>query len=344
MDGNIQFEMTLHFFIDKEHFPYEYQGDLSFTNSKLVELLGSANTWLLWTLRTYLELKQQYDCTLTDTMPANGITFFFRGSVNLTQKPNWDQFWVCMVADSVWHPYSQVNIFQNMAAANKYPGSFFIRHWDQLNIIKSKSQNTVPKNIFYFGEAVNLAPELRSADWRNFLTDNKFVFKNPHFSQWNDYSEADIVIGIRSFGPQDQHINKPASKLFNAWRANVLFIGGNDSAYSHECETEFDYIAVKNYDELKKVLVDLKTNSQLYAKYRSQAIVRGDRLSHEFFLDQWIKVINGKIIPIYKRSGTSTWLQHQAFLLNRYLIFKSESIALRLRKVLKRDTSYLLHG
>src|SRR5476651_1428380 len=100
--------MTLHFFIDKGHFPYQFQDDLSFTNKKLVELLGSSNTWLLWTLRTYLELKRHYNCTLTDTIPATGVTFFFRGSINLTQKPNPHQFWVCMVADSVWHPYSQV--------------------------------------------------------------------------------------------------------------------------------------------------------------------------------------------------------------------------------------------
>ncbi|MDB5132565.1 MAG: hypothetical protein JWR02_2314 [Mucilaginibacter sp.] len=325
--------MTLHFFIDKEHFPYQYKDDLSFKNKKLVELLGSSNTWMLWTLRTYLELKPHYACTLTDTIPASGITFFFRGSINLAQKPNLHQFWVCMVADSVWHPYSQINLFQNYLASTKYPQSYFVRHWPQLNIIKSLSSVSFPKNIFYFGEVANLAPELKSADWKNFIATNDFAFKTPHFSQWNDYSDADIIIGIRSFDPDDQYINKPASKLINSWLANAVFIGGKDLAYSYERETEFDYIDVKSYDDLKEVLIKLKTDTDLFSRYRLQAVNRGNDFSERFFLNQWVTLIDQKILPLCQHSGNNNKLKHYIFLLRRYLIFKLESTTLRLKKI-----------
>jgi hypothetical protein len=293
--------------------------------------MGGTNTWMLWTLRTYLELKDNFECALTDEIPQKGITFFFRGSINLAQKPNKDQFWICMVADASWHPYSHVNLFQNHSSLSKYPGSFFIRHWQQLSIVKSKSINSIPQNIYYFGDAVNLAPELRSEDWRSFTDANGFVFKIPPLSTWNDYSDIDVMIGIRGFD-NNQYLNKPSSKLINAWRANVVFIGGSDSAYAYERKTEFDYISVKTYEDLKDALLNLRNDPDLFNKCRQQSVKCAERFPEAFFREQWINLIENNIAPLYQRSIKKNLFSHYIFLLTRFLIYRSEALALRFKK------------
>ena len=323
--------MTLNFYIDPDHFPYAYQDDLSFNNKGLLEELGSANTWLLWTLRTYLELKDRFTCLLSDTIAAKGITIFFRGSVPLAQKPNREQFWVCMVADGTWHPYSHINIFQNIEGIKKYPQSWFIRHWQQLLIKKSTSRNTTPKTIYYFGDVANLAPELRSEDWNMFIKENNFEFEIPHFSQWNDYSKIDVVLGIRSFKSGETYPNKPSSKLINAWRAGVVFIGGEDSAYAHERETTYDFIVVKSYGELKSELVRLKSSPEEFQKYRTQAVACAGRFPDSFFVDQWVNLVNDMIIPLYAVSPKMGFVRYCLFISQRFFIYRSEALTLRLK-------------
>jgi len=322
---------VLNFFIDKNHFPYKYVNDLDFDNKELLAQLGSANTWLLWTLRTYMELNGLYTCNLTDTIPDSGIAIFFRGSIELAAKPNKKQFWVCIVADGVWHPYSQVNLFQNYQQHSKYPHSYFMRHWHQLNIIKSNSGNLRPKNICYFGDELNLAPELRTDDWKDFLKLNGFTFIIPDYSKWNDYADIDIVIGIRSFS-SDDFLNKPSSKLINAWRAETVFIGGNDSAFEYERQTEFDYIKVVSYSGLKEILLKLKQDESLYHTYKSRAAVCGERFPDKLFTEQWVKVIDEVISPGYMRYLTANYFTYKYFIISRFLIYRAEALGVRFKR------------
>jgi hypothetical protein len=324
--------MELNFYIDKNHFPYGYQNDLRVDNQELLGVLGGANTWIYWILRTYLELKNDFDCKFTDEIPASGITLFFRGSIGLTQKPNKNQFWVCIVADATWHPYSHINLFQNYASIAKYPQSYFIRHWYQLGIIKSQSTNALPKNIYYFGDKANLAPELLSDDWNKFVDENDFSFITPHFSEWNNYTDADIVIGIRSFKKGEQFLNKPSSKLINAWRANVVFIGGEDVAYADERQTEFDYIDVDSYENFKASLLKLKIDPTLYQKYRLQALKCSERFPDSFFSGQWHQVITETIIPLYQQSLKKNIFAYYTFRLTRFAIYKWNALTIRFKR------------
>jgi hypothetical protein len=324
--------LTLNFYIDPKHFPYQYQDDLSFSNRQLLTELGSANTWLLWTLRTYLELKDRFDCVLTDNIPERGITLFFRGSVQLTQKPVAGQFWICMVADSTWHPYSHVNLFQNRSAIKNYPQSWFIRHWQQLGITRSESANTVPRKIYYFGDVANLAPELKSDDWKVFLKENELDFFAPHFSKWSDYTGVDLVLGIRSFQPGERHNNKPSSKLINAWQAGVVFIAGQDSAYTDERETNLDFISVATYDELKLRLVELKKNPELFQAYRKQSAICAERFPDAFFTNQWVDLLNKKIFPLYESVRKTSILAYYFFIAKRFLIYRYEALSQRLKR------------
>jgi hypothetical protein len=324
-----QTEVTLHFYIDPDHFPYAHQHALDLDNKTLLNELGSMNTWLLWTLRTYLELKSHFHCILTDRMPKNGIIFFFRGSVNLTQKPERGQFWVCMVADSTWHPFSHVNIFQNQRAAARNPRSYFIRHWQQLNIKPSVSANICPKNIAYFGDVANLAPELRSEEWTRFTRNNGFRFLLPPIHAWNDYTDIDIVLGIRSFETSKTYDNKPASKLINAWRANTVFIGGGDSAYADESSSELDYICASSYASLKSWLIKLRDEPGLFTLYQQQTRVCTERFPDAFFKEQWLRLVTEELGPLSQKAISTGWLGHNFFLARGFLRYRLKALAAR---------------
>ena len=325
--------VQLNFYIDKTHFPYQLEGDHDFNNTALAEALGGCNTWLLWTLRTYLELRGTYECRLTDTMPESGIVFFFRGSVNLVEKPNKNQFWVCMTADTTWHPYSQVNLFQNTYWINKYPQAYFVRHWPQLNIIKSKPIVSELKNIAYFGDLNNLAAELKSEDWNDFINDNGYVFMIPPSKEWNNYSDIDLVIGIRSFDKNERFLSKPSSKLINAWRAGTVYISGNDSACLYEKQGEYDFIQVDSYEALKGMLLLLRQDEKLFGKYKSQAVTCGERFSNSFFASQWMELIDKQIVPRYKKAAPRNILTQGAFISRRFFIYKWAALMGRVSKL-----------
>lgn len=325
--------LLLNFYIDKPHFPYQFSGDCNFDDEDLLSGLGGCNTWLLWTLRTYLELRKIYQCRLTDNMPESGIVLFFRGSVGLTEKPNKDQFWVCMVADTTWHPYSQVNLFQNAYWINKYPQSYFIRHWPQLDIIKSRRNGVSPQNIAYFGDLNNLAAELKSEDWTNFIAANDYTFNIPPSTEWNDFTNVDLVIGIRSFDKNENFLSKPSSKLINSWRANAVFISGNDSACLYEKEDEFDFVEVADYDALKNVLSKIKDDKVMFGRYRSRAIVRGERFSDSFFVNQWTDLIDKKLIPAYSKSLQRNSIERAAFIARRFSMYKWAALTRRIRNL-----------
>ncbi|MDB5086966.1 MAG: hypothetical protein JWR09_960 [Mucilaginibacter sp.] len=323
--------MKLQFYIDPEHYPYAYQDNLSFNNGELLTELGSANTWLLWTLRTYLELKSHFTCVLVDKMPESGITLFSRGSVNLTQKPKRGQFWVCMVADGTWHPYSHVNLFQNKHQIKNNPQSYFIRHWYQIGIIRSVSENKTPVNIYYFGDTNNLAAELKSDDWNKFVDANSFKFLLPPVPEWNNYEKADIVLGIRSFEKNNRYDNKPSSKLINAWRAGVAFIGGQDSAFEDERQSKHDFVSVNSCEDLKKALLKLKDDPQHYHDLRFQAGICAERFPDAFFVNQWTDLLWRPIEHHYQKAQGISSLAHHLFIVGRWYLYKSRALALRLK-------------
>jgi len=65
--------MKLFFYLDELHWPD--CGEISFDNSEFAKLIGT-NTWLNWTVQTFLYLKESYDCELVREMPQKGIVFF----------------------------------------------------------------------------------------------------------------------------------------------------------------------------------------------------------------------------------------------------------------------------
>lgn len=313
--------MTLFFYLEPSNFPYRHLDNLSIENEQLVKEMAPS-TWWSWTLRTYLHFKDTFPCKLVDTMPEEGIIFFFRGSVGFFQKPKPKQFWVCFVADSSWHLYSHINIFQNPTEAAKWPSGVFAYHWPQLGLIPSKSPTEKLENLYFFGNTDNLAKELKSEDWSAFCRDLSLNFHVPDYDEWNDYSNVDISIGIRSFDVERPFNNKPASKMINAWMCGVPFIANKESAYTSECNNLFDAIFITNYQNFKDTIKRLKQEPNRLIAYKQRAQELKEKYTESFFFSHWESIIQNEVIARFNDWEKESYISKYTFHIKRLLYFR----------------------
>jgi hypothetical protein len=105
------------------------------------------------------------------------------------------------------------------------------------------------REYFLLGGLANLAPELRESSWtqRVEALGLRWVAVGDT-ADWNNYSEVDAVLAIRSFS-QHKFNHKPASKLYNAWKAEVPAILGCESAYQTERKSELNYLEAASVDD-----------------------------------------------------------------------------------------------
>jgi hypothetical protein len=128
----------------------------------------------------------------------------------------------------------------------------------------------------------------------------EFVHKNKH--NWNDFSDVDVVLGLRDFG-KGRYEGKPPTKLINAWLAGVPFIGGLDSSYVQVGAPGYNYIQVESPNELRAAIEKLKTYPDLY----ENLVRRGTEASQAYVpdkvADHWIDLIDFTLYDEF-RAGT----------------------------------------
>ncbi|MBM3856886.1 MAG: glycosyltransferase family 1 protein [Verrucomicrobia bacterium] len=230
-----------------------------------------------------------------------------------------ETFLVDVAADRPPHPGAQLHVVENKMQARLLPHAIFIPHWPQRGLIpRSPSRGLRFENVVFFGEPKNLAPELRSEEWRQRLAEELGVsFYLQGNMGWHDYSQVDAVIAIRSFSPS-RYLNKPATKLYNAWHAGVPFIGGSDSAYAADGRPGIDYLVATSREEVFSHLRELKENPAL----RSSLVQEGSRsaknFTQEVILQHWKKLIQETIPKNIATWQKKTFLGRHVFFMRQY--------------------------
>ena len=179
----------------------------------------------IWTVKTFGYLsKMGFPCRLTDQLPDEGIIVTHREFFTDGMIPNRRQLFVCVVADFQRHPFAQLHIVQNARdpllthASPAWPAAF-MPHWPETNLIpRDPARGDLFENVSYFGLPARLAPQLRSAQFAARLREQGFNFRIVSRDRWNDYSDTDAVLAVRSFAPVSWH-KFPPTKLYNCWLA-----------------------------------------------------------------------------------------------------------------------------
>jgi hypothetical protein len=281
-----------------------------------------------WTLQAYLRLTADgFPCQLIGSMPAEGIVLAHRDSLpdNL-QPPGPKLLIVCLKAERDPHPSAQLHVVQNpkerLRLSRLMWESYYIPHWPQPALIpRDPTRGDRFENLAYFGHKRNLAPELESSVWYEQLNALDLEWHIVGNERVNDYSDIDVVLAVRTFDRQD-HIEKPATKLFNAWHAGVPAIVGGDSAFQAERKSELDYIQVNSLAETIAALKRLRNDRELRQAMIENGRVRARETQVANLVNQWRDFITDVAVPAYDRwCAASRWTQ-QAILMRAYLSLK----------------------
>jgi hypothetical protein len=289
-----------------------------------------------WTVQTYLRLSASgFPCELVDELPEEGIILAHWDSLPADWRPGAKQLMVCIQADRARHPYAQVHVVQNpaglltklMLLGDKHllPGQVhYMPHWPQPGLIPRNSERGDRfENIAFFGLEENLAAELRQPIWLEQLEELGLRWcVVSDFKRWNDYSEVDAVVAVRSFDRQGYHW-KPATKLYNAWHAGVPAILGRESAFQAERKSELDYLEVKSVDQAVLALKRLRDEPELRQAMLQNSQIRAQETSFEQLTARWASFLTEVAMPAYENWCKAPIWVRQSFLVRRALAIQT---------------------
>jgi hypothetical protein len=286
-------------------------------------------TWYHWTLQTYLYLKADgFPCQLVDDIPNEGIVLSHRYLLSDKLQPGRQLLIVCLQGDAMRHPYAQLHVVQNPQQENSRRGlltlweSHFIPHWSQPGLIpRNPARGDKFENVVFFGTRSNLAPELQDIAWDEKVKTLGLNWQvRRTFEQWADYSDVDVVLAVRRFDPNSKYNWKPATKLYNAWLANVPIIVGRESAFQAERKSPLDYLEVNSLNETVDALQRLRDDQFLRQAMVENGRVRAQEIQPDKIVAQWRSLIEDKAMPAYERwCATPHWLQQTFLKGRRYL-------------------------
>ncbi len=316
----------IYFYIPKVDFPDWEIPDDADRGWKIFESKPN-NAVYNWSLQTYIRLKSiGFSCQLVDILPEVGIIFAHRYSLPFDLRPKPNQLIVCMKADHDFHSYAQLHLVQNQQEANADGGNHFMPHWRQPGLIPRASvREDKFENIGYYGIEKNLTPEFKDPKWSEQLEALGLRWHIFGEDIWNDYSQMDAIIAVRSFQFQESYKYKPASKLYNAWHARVPAILGCDSAFRNERRSELDYLEVASVEDTIEALKKLRHNKALREAMVKNGIERAEVFTSETLVIQWRNFITDVAIPAYHR-WCNSGLQQKLYLAKQYLKVKENNL------------------
>lgn len=286
--------MEVSFFMPEKYLPEPARREAWKSGAPIrLEQSGKAACVQCWIYQTWVHLTNAgFPARLVHQMPEEGIVVALTGNLSPHFLPLASRFLLGVVADGLPHPAADVQILQNAAHAKRLPGSAYMPLWTQPNILpRDPSRGDRFEEIRFFGDEPNLCEDLKDSGFRADLQrDLGIQLVTTPSSAWHDYRTTDCAVAIRSFDGR-RHDHKPASKLANAWLANVPFLGGSDSAYSAEGRDGINYFACRSRTEFVEHLKRLKSTPALRRELVNAGTREAKRHTPEAHSNQWISLL-----------------------------------------------------
>jgi len=224
-----------------------------------------------WILQTYLIMRARLESVrLSSLCSPDAINLVHAVDLPKVQTSP-DIFVVALRADYRRCSWAHLHVVQNQVQLEK-TDSVFIPHWPQPGLIPRRQDRGTVANVAFAGRGYYLAGQMRQ--WREDMSARGLSFYYLDKNRWNDFSEVDILLAIRSFDGQS-YDNKPPSKLINAWLAGVPLIAGNDSAFRQIGSPGEDYIVATSYPDALQAIERLRSDSSFYERLVANGRARG---------------------------------------------------------------------
>ncbi|MGK7950494.1 MAG: glycosyltransferase [Xenococcaceae cyanobacterium] len=295
------------------------QDNLDWTDIAKARRFLSGN-FTSWILTTYFQLKKTgFSCKFIDYIPHEGIVIADRDTLGNKYPYLGKAMLICAKGDREFHPSAHLHVVHNpfefKYKKNKVWNPYYIPHWTQPGLItRVQERGTLVKNLAFMGSRSNFTQELKSERWIKALETlgcQWYPIFEP--SKWNDYSNIDVVVAVRSFDGQTYN-HKPASKVVNSWLAGVTAIVAPESAFMAIRKSELDFLAVNSLDETIEAVKSLKNNPELYLSMIKNGKDRAQEFSEDQIRKQWITFFKKYAFVEYEK-----WLSMSIF--QRYYLF-----------------------
>jgi hypothetical protein len=269
--------------------------------------------------------KVKFPCYLINKIPEEGIVIVHHNALRFHRQPlspSSKLLFIYIKAESTRSPYAQIQVVQNPEEANPQKSSYYLPHWSQPGLVpRSEQRGDCLINIAYFGHDANLASELKSPDWQIQLENmglrwlpiiNRNSWHNFETidNRWNDYSQIDAILAVRSFQSGKSYFNKPATKLYSAWLAGVPALLGPESAYRYEGEKGLNYLEVNSVRESIAALELLQNNFSLRNNLIKNGTLRGKEFQPDKIRQKWQDFLLEVAVPAFEHwISLSRWEQ-----------------------------------
>jgi hypothetical protein len=290
-----------------------------------------------WILQTYVRLAAAgHDVELVGRPPEEGIVVFHAKQVELLMR-----YWrvlgrAVLVAVRADHNESHLADFQVLQNRVWVDGRtrFHVPHWPQPGLLpRDPGRGTRVERVAFKGFIGNLRENFRGAAWAGELRRRgiEWVADAVEFRRssaddiralrWSDYRDVDVVLAVR---PADSrgHTDKPAAKLFNAWRAGVPALLGAEPAYRELRADPLDYVEVDTVAEALQAIDELRGNPELYAAMVAHGARRAAEFSIEAVVARWVDLLWRRIPELCTTRSWATlpyWLRPAARKAHRLL-------------------------
>ena len=116
---------------------------------------------------------------------------------------------------------------------------------------------------------------------------------------WNDYAQSDAVLAVRNLTLYDAD-KKPASKLVNAWFAELPALLGPEPAFRELGTPGEDYIEVFTPRDVLEALKGLRDNPGLFRRIVENGKRSSQRCTEAALTQLWIETLNGPVAEHYE--------------------------------------------
>lgn len=256
-----------------------------------------------WIIQSYLELRGEHpelglDIRISAAFPAGQCAVAHRDDLRWSAR--YDRSFVAYARADRGPVYpAAYQIVQNPDQLAGELRSVFIPHWPQPGLIARDPSRVGVTTAGFYG---------RLGSVPGFFSDPAFLAALAHLGvslrtferEWGDYGSTDVAVALR-YDPPIGAVNKPASKLVNAWLAGVPAILGPEPAYRNLRRSELDYLEVRDGRELVAALARLKGDSGLYHAMVENGRKRAVEFDRPAVRARWLAFLSSEFVPAYRR-------------------------------------------
>lgn len=266
----------------------------------------SGGTLHSWSLRTYYHLKLLGEnVTVSDTPLRNAINFASIRDLGRKQR-KLTAFLLIPQGDAHHSQMANYRILQNGINAN-HDSVSVIWHWPQPGIRRrDPARKDRVDRLCFKGRLLNLDAAFQADSFISELRNMGVEFEIDAFNgirgkhNWNDYKNSDAVLAVRNLTVYDAN-KKPASKLVNAWFAELPAILGPEPAYQEIGTKNEDYLEVRTPNEAIEAIRALKQNPDLFRKIVVNGVKRREAFTEHTITQRWIDVLNGPVAEAFEQ-------------------------------------------